>query len=57
LSPTSAPARTPLQATQLLVAWRDGHKSALDQLALVDEAFIRLMNWRDVSSKNRSHFP
>lgn len=84
LSSTSAPARTPLQVTQLLVAWRDGHKSALDQLvplvdaelrqlarrylrrerpghvlqttALVNEAFIRLMNWRDVSWKNRAHF-
>lgn len=70
--------------TQLLVAWRDGDKSALDQLvplvdaelrqlarrylrrerpghvlqttALVNEAFIRLMNWRDVSWKNRAHF-
>jgi RNA polymerase sigma-70 factor, ECF subfamily len=84
LSSTSAPARTPLQVTQLLVAWRDGHKSALDQLvplvdaelrqlarrylrrerpghvlqttALVNEAYIRLMNWRDVSWKNRAHF-
>jgi RNA polymerase sigma factor (TIGR02999 family) len=73
-----------VQVTQLLVAWRDGSKSALDQLvplvdaelrqlarrylrrerpghvlqttALVNEAFIRLMNWRDVSWKNRAHF-
>jgi RNA polymerase sigma factor (TIGR02999 family) len=78
------PARTPQQVTQLLVAWRDGHNSALDQLvplvdaelrqlarrylqrerpghvlqttALVNEAFIRLINWRDVSWKNRAHF-
>ena len=76
--------RTPLQVTQLLVAWRDGNHSALDQLvplvdaelrqlarryltrerpghvlqttALVNEAFIRLMEWRGVSWTNRAHF-
>ena len=85
MSSTSAPAaRRPVQVTQLLVAWREGNNSALDQLvplvdaelrqlarrylrrerpghvlqttALVNEAFIRLMNWRDVSWKNRAHF-
>jgi RNA polymerase sigma factor (TIGR02999 family) len=84
LSFPSARSLTPVQVTQLLVAWQDGSKSALDQLvplvdaelrqlarrylgrerpghvlqttALVNEAFIRLMNWRDVSWKNRAHF-
>jgi RNA polymerase sigma factor (TIGR02999 family) len=84
LSSTSARSLTPVQITQLLVAWRDGSNSALDRLvplvdaelrrlarrylgrerpghvlqttALVNEAFIRLMNWRDVSWKNRAHF-
>jgi len=76
--------RTPAQVTGLLVAWREGDTSALDQLvplveaelrllahrylrrerpgnvlqttALVNEAFIRLINWRDVSWQNRAHF-
>jgi RNA polymerase sigma factor (TIGR02999 family) len=80
----SASARTPGQVTELLVAWREGNKSALDQLvplvdaelrqlavrylrrerpghvlqatALVNEAFIRLLNWRDVNWQNRAHF-
>ena len=85
MSSTLAPAaRRPVQVTQLLVAWREGNDSALDQLvplvdaelrqlargylrrerpghvlqatALVNEAFIRLMNWRDVSWQNRAHF-
>jgi RNA polymerase sigma factor (TIGR02999 family) len=84
LSSTPASARSALQVTELLVAWRNGHKSALDQLvplvdaelrqlargylrrerpghvlqttALVNEAFLRLINWRDVSWKNRAHF-
>ena len=70
--------------TQLLVAWREGNRSALEQLvplveaelrqlarrylrrerpghvlqttALVNEAFIRLLNWRDVGWQNRAHF-
>ena len=80
------PARplTSAQVTRLLVAWREGDRSALDQLvplveaelrqlarrylrrerpghvlqttALVNEAFIRLINWRDVSWQNRAHF-
>ena len=85
MASTFAPAaRRPVQVTQLLVAWREGNDSALDQLvplvdaelrqlargylrrerpghvlqatALVNEAFIRLMNWRDVSWQNRAHF-
>jgi RNA polymerase sigma factor (TIGR02999 family) len=76
--------RTPAQVTGLLVAWREGDTSALDQLAplveaelrllahrylrrerpghvlqttaLVNEAFIRLISWRDVSWQNRAHF-
>ena len=74
----------PSQATQLLVAWRDGNLSALDELvplveaelrqlarrylrrerpghvlqttALVNEAYVRLLNWQDVSWQNRAHF-
>jgi RNA polymerase sigma factor (TIGR02999 family) len=73
-----------MQVTQLLVSWREGNRSALDQLvplvdaelrqlarrylrrerpghvlqttALVNEAFIRLLNWRDVGWQNRAHF-
>jgi RNA polymerase sigma-70 factor (ECF subfamily) len=84
LSSLSAPERTPTQVTQLLVAWREGNRSALDQLvplvdaelrqlarrylrreraghvlqttALVNEAFVRLLNWRDVGWQNRAHF-
>jgi RNA polymerase sigma-70 factor (ECF subfamily) len=84
LSSTPAPALKPPQVTQLLVAWRDGSNTALDQLvplveaelrqlarrylrrerrghvlqttALVNEAFIRLMNWQEVSWQNRAHF-
>ena len=70
--------------TQLLVEWRGGRRSALDELvplveaglrrlarqylqrerpghvlqatALVNEAFIRLLNWREVTFQNRAHF-
>jgi RNA polymerase sigma factor (TIGR02999 family) len=84
LSFLSAPARTPPQVTELLVAWREGNSSALDELvplveaelrqlarrylrrerpghvlqttALVNEAFVRLLNWQDVSWQNRAHF-
>jgi RNA polymerase sigma-70 factor, ECF subfamily len=84
LSSTPAPALKPPQVTQLLVAWRNGNNTALDQLvplveaelrqlarrylrrerrghvlqttALVNEAFIRLMNWQEVSWQNRAHF-
>jgi RNA polymerase sigma-70 factor, ECF subfamily len=76
--------RTPAQVTGLLVAWREGDESALDRLAplveaelrllahrylrrerpghvlqttaLVNEAFVRLINWREVSWQNRAHF-
>ena len=84
LSSTRAPALKPPQITQLLVAWREGNNTALDQLvplveaelrqlarrylrrerpghvlqttALVNEAFIRLMNWQDITWQNRAHF-
>jgi RNA polymerase sigma factor (TIGR02999 family) len=84
LSSQPAPARTPPQVTELLAAWRDGDRSALDQLvplveaelrrlarlylrreraghvlqttALVNEAFVRLMEWKNVSWQNRAHF-
>ena len=80
--PASGPA--PGHVTELLVAWRAGNNSALDQLvplveaelrqlarrylqrerpghvlqatALVNEAFIRLLNWREVNWQNRAHF-
>ena len=70
--------------TQLLVAWSDGDRAALEALtplvqqelhalavrcmaverpghilratALVNEAFIRLVNWKDVRWQNRAHF-
>jgi RNA polymerase sigma-70 factor (ECF subfamily) len=84
LSSAAAPGRKQPEVTKLLLAWRAGNHSALDQLvplveaelrqlarrylrrerpghvlqtsALVNEAFIRLMNWRDVSWKSRAHF-
>jgi RNA polymerase sigma-70 factor, ECF subfamily len=68
----------------LLIAWREGNSSALDELvpivegelrqlargylrrerpghvlqttALVNEAFVRLLNWQEVSWQNRAHF-
>jgi RNA polymerase sigma factor (TIGR02999 family) len=84
LSSEPAPARTPPQVTKLLIAWRTGNSSALDQLvplieaelrqlarrylrrerpghvlqttALVNEAFVRLLTWQNVSWQNRAHF-
>jgi len=84
LSSEPAPARTPPQVTELLMAWRTGNSSALDQLvplieaelrqvarrylrrerpghvlqttALVNEAFVRLLTWQNVSWQNRAHF-
>jgi len=75
---------TPHNVTQLLVAWSDGDRAALDQLiplvnaelrrlagrymrrektghslqtsALVNEAYLRLVNQRDVRWQNRAHF-
>jgi len=72
------------QLTQLLVAWTEGDKRALEQLtpaiynelrrlakrymagermahtlqatALVNEAFIRLIDWKNVRWQNRAHF-
>jgi RNA polymerase sigma factor (TIGR02999 family) len=82
LSSISTPA--PSQVTQLLSAWRQGNRSALDQLqplveaelrqlarrylrrerkdhvlqttALVNEAYVRLLDWQNVSWQNRAHF-
>lgn len=84
MSSRSASGPAPGQVTELLVAWRAGNNSALDQLvplveaelrqlarrylqrerpghvlqatALVNEAFIRLLNWREVNWQNRAHF-
>ena len=70
--------------TQLLVAWNEGDRAALEQLvpmvhaelyrlarrymkqeraghmlqptALVNEAYMRLINWKNVEWKNRAHF-
>lgn len=84
MSSEPAPARTPPQVTELLIAWRTGNSSALDQLvplieaelrqlarrylrrerpghvlqttALVNEAFVRLLTWQNVSWQNRAHF-
>jgi RNA polymerase sigma factor (TIGR02999 family) len=72
------------EITQLLVAWNNGDKAALEQLtplvqvelrrlakrymagerqghilqttALVNEAFLRLIDWRNVEWRNRAHF-
>jgi RNA polymerase sigma-70 factor, ECF subfamily len=72
------------EITQLLVAWNNGDKAALEQLtplvqaelrhmakrymagerqghilqttALVNEAFLRLIDWRNVEWRNRTHF-
>ncbi len=41
-------------ARQYLRRERPGH--VLQTTALVNEAFIRLMNWKDVSWQNRGHF-
>jgi RNA polymerase sigma factor (TIGR02999 family) len=84
LSSPPGPARSLEEVTGLLIAWRQGDSSALDQLiplveaelrqlargylrrerpdhglqttALVNEAFVRLLNWHDVSWQNRAHF-
>ena len=42
------------RARQYLRRERPGH--VLQTSALVNEAFIRLLNWRDVSWQNRAHF-
>lgn len=75
---------SPQQVTQLLVAWNNGDKAALDELiplvheelhrlahhymsreraghmlqttALVNEAYVRLIDWRAVRWQNRAHF-
>src|SRR5919202_362276 len=72
------------EVTQLLIAWSDGDKSALDRLmpliyeelrrlahrymsreraghtlqttALVNEAYLRLVDWKEVRWQNRAHF-
>lgn len=76
--------QTPHEVTRLLVAWKDGDQSALEQLvplvhaelyrlarrymgqerpghmlqptALVNEAYMRLIEWKNVEWKNRAHF-
>ena len=72
------------EVTQLLIAWKEGDQSALEQLvplvhaelhrlarrylvqerpghplqptALVNEAYLRLIEWKNVEWKNRAHF-
>lgn len=72
------------KVTQLLIAWNEGDRSALEQLApmvhaelyrlarrymgkeraghllqptaLVNEAYMRLIDWKNVEWKNRAHF-
>src|SRR5215471_21122321 len=39
------------EITQLLVAWNNG-----DAAALVNEAFLRLIDWQNVEWRNRAHF-
>jgi RNA polymerase sigma factor (TIGR02999 family) len=78
------PTESSREVTQLLVAWGDGDKSALEKLmplvyqelrrlakrymrqeraghtlqttALVNEAYLRLVDWKDVRWQNRAHF-
>jgi RNA polymerase sigma factor (TIGR02999 family) len=75
---------SPKEITRLLVAWGEGDRSALEELAplvhaelhrlahhymgrerpghtlqtsaLVNEAYIRLIDWKDVRWQNRAHF-
>ncbi len=75
---------SPHNITQLLIAWNNGDRSALEQLvpmvhaelyrlarrymgreraghllqptALVNEAYMRLIDWKNVEWKNRAHF-
>jgi RNA polymerase sigma factor (TIGR02999 family) len=75
---------SPKEITRLLVAWGDGDRSALEELAplvhselhrlahhymgrerhghtlqtsaLVNEAYVRLIDWKDVRWQNRAHF-
>ena len=82
--PSSMPARSPKEITQLLMAWSDGDESALAELtplvheelrrlahhymsgereghtlqttALVNEAYVRLIDWKNVRWQNRAHF-
>lgn len=77
-------AQSSKEITQLLIAWRNGDESALDQLAplinselhrlahhymsrerpghmlqtsaLVNEAYVRLIDWKNVRWQNRAHF-
>jgi RNA polymerase sigma factor (TIGR02999 family) len=72
------------EVTQLLISWKEGDQSALEQLvplvnaelhrlarrylvqerpghplqptALVNEAYLRLIEWKNVEWKNRAHF-
>ena len=76
--------QSPKEITRLLVAWGDGDRSALEELAplvhtelrrlahhymgrerhghtlqtsaLVNEAYLRLIDWKDVRWQNRAHF-
>lgn len=76
--------RSPKEITRLLVAWGDGDRSALEELAplvhaelhrlahhymgrerhghtlqtsaLVNEAYVRLIDWKEVRWQNRAHF-
>src|SRR5688572_21597806 len=75
---------SPKEITQLLVAWGEGDRAALEKLAplvhaelrrlahhymgrerpghtlqtsaLINEAYIRLIDWKDVRWQNRAHF-
>jgi RNA polymerase sigma-70 factor, ECF subfamily len=76
--------RTTHEITNLLIAWSEGDRDALDQLAplvhaelhrlakaylakerpghilqttaLINDAYLRLINWQNVSWQNRAHF-
>src|SRR5215470_12912758 len=48
---------SPIEVTQLLLAWSQGDRSALDRLIpLVNEANLRLIDSSQVQWQNRAHF-
>jgi len=46
--------------TELLRSWKEGDETALEKLtqatALVNEAYVRLIDWHNVQWQNRAHF-
>ena len=55
MSSEPAPARTPPQITELLIAWRTGNSSALDQLVPLIEAELRQLARRYLRRERPGH--